>query len=130
VKNSKVSIVFANDLTGRIDSDAGSINNKYVNPIFGRLENTLDNNMELLFKQKSPLRHYVRQIGKKVAVIRNIRNNTEILTEKIIEMWDFWMKRFKGVSTKYLSNYLHWYDFLENSRHKRNAIISFIHLIL
>jgi transposase-like protein len=25
-----------------------------------------------------------------------------------------WMKRFKGVATKYLSNYLHWFEFIDS----------------
>jgi transposase-like protein len=113
-----VSIVFACDRAGKVDSDSEMYRLRFDNQVFSRLDNL---NSRML-------------VASNANVFNKIQN--EIFTDKSyivdrkVSEWNSWMIRFKGVATKYLRNYLHWFDFISNSRNKDNIINSMINLLL
>jgi len=129
LRNSKVSALFVCDRTGKLDSDSIAYSKRNVNPVIKRISQTSNQHSEIICDSK------MRDINlQNIPLIKVNSNNTlyansDIILDKV-ENWKDWMKRFKGVATKYLHNYLHWYDFLDNSSMKSDKISSLVQLIL
>jgi transposase-like protein len=120
-QNRKVSLLFVSDRHGKCDSDAEFYHNRTKNKIFKRL-NALDNKeMQIIAKKGLAIRAFTKSQTKITLSTeqQNPYSNTNIANEKITE-WKNWMAHFHGVATKYIRNYLHWFNFLGNSSHKNN----------
>jgi len=125
--NSKVSAVFVCDRLGKMDSDCIISSKRDENTIFKRIAEATDEHCDIicspkLFNNISPLEinfKYPNSIYSRLSLITNI-----------VESWQVWMKRFHGVATKYLSNYLHWFDYLDNTQFRVDKIPDFVQLLL
>jgi len=127
-RTSKVSALFACDRTGKLDSDSITYSLRDKNPLLQRIASISDQHSEII--------HYSNVIG-----IKNLNSNSLIkanrssnytnaeLIIQTVDSWKAWMKRFRGVSTKYLRNYLHWFDFLDNSSLQDDKTFTFLELL-
>jgi transposase-like protein len=123
--NSKVSLVFACDRTGKVQSDSELRKNRMNNKVLERFQNSSHENYSILCSSKSILRGIANgyhRLSRTKTQISNINN--------LVAKWSSWMLRFYGVATKYLSNYLHWFDLLQNCHLKSNQQNSVINTIL
>jgi hypothetical protein len=91
-----------------------------------------------MISRNSP-RHFIT-IQSKASELKEIAKSTEInqikcasspnlVTAKAMN-WMLWMKRFRGVATRYLPNYMNWYNFLSNSEYKTGRDRLFAGLLL
>jgi transposase-like protein len=121
---SSVSLVFASDRKGILDSDCNYYSHRISNPLFTRLKTQTTSNSQFFHSSKTVF-----------AAIDYISNNHNIAQENNyikyeIMKWNCWFQRFHGVATKYLSNYLHWFNLLENCISKPNKVDSFTNVLL
>jgi transposase-like protein len=126
--NSKVSTVFICDRANNIDSNSIVAVRSSQNKIFKRI---IQNNDIELLHHRHKLLNKIDTFHRNITT-KNSTNNYSTITNviEIVNKWMTWMERFNGVATKYLNNYLHWFDFLQNSRLKQNQANSFINLLL
>jgi transposase-like protein len=123
----KVSVLFACDRKGGVDSDSNyHIRN---NKILNRLKDA-NHHKSIIVSQlttKKILMQKNRFSSAKFAT--NIALKKTAVVKSKMDKWKTWMIRFHGVATKYNSNYLHWFDFLENSLSKDNCLNTFVNLL-
>jgi len=125
--NTTVSAVFVCDRLGKLDSDSIIAANRDKNPIFKRIAETTDEHCDIICSPKLLNNVFLLGINIKSA---NSTYYKPVVIRKIVESWLEWMKRFHGVATKYLSNYLHWFDYLDNTRFNAEKIPDFVQLLL
>jgi transposase-like protein len=126
LSESKVSLIFTSDRTGKIDSDSTLWRERSKNKVLDRLKFDLFENKNIVIPASSSVLEKI--LKKKTNQITNSHSCGEV--EKSIIEWKEWMFRFRGVATKYMMNYLHWFDYLKNSIHKVKRCDSFLHLLL
>ena len=80
------------------------------------------NNQEVyhLFAKKFKIRHGFLNLKNKEFVKKEIIHLKNV--NKYCEDYDLWKKKFRGVATKYLINYLSWYRTLDEFQYKIKAI--------
>lgn len=127
LRKSKISVLFMCDRTGKLDSDSIVSNHKKSNPLLARIKANTNEHTELI--SSTNLKNIIN------FPYYNIKPNNSPYSQpstinQIVELWEEWMKRFHGVASKYLTNYLHWFDFLDNSLYKLNRENDFLQLIL
>jgi transposase-like protein len=130
LKNAKVSVIFANDRKEHIDSESIMHTKRLKCKIFDRIQDSLATDSLIV----SPDNHTFTKL---TATCKNILSASSIskykqnnmVTKKVGE-WNGWMLRFHGVATKYLTNYLHWFNYLQNSKNKRDRNHTLINLLL
>jgi transposase-like protein len=127
LKKAKVSMVFVADRTGKLDSGSELNYNKVTNEIFNRLIITQNEDTCYVKKNQKQLRKLdcENSINKLMAQTSSLE-----IVNLSIKKWELWSKRFHGVATKYLNNYLHWFDFLTNSITKIDQRSCFVNLLL
>jgi len=125
---SKVSALFVCDRTGKLDSDAISYSLRDKNPLIQRISNISDQHTEIIYYSKIKGLNQINSNNLKKANNSSDYTNAELIHQSV-ESWKTWMMRFRGVSTKYLRNYLHWFDFLDNTTLTDNNIPSFLELL-
>jgi transposase-like protein len=113
--NSRVSIIFATDRTGKIDSDSTSSSERLQNKIFERISANNQHNSIIFSSNRSIFRKLKEDRFQRKLITS--KSNVRVVNAEISN-WKDWMIRFRGVATKYLRNYLHWFDFMVNSRNK------------
>jgi len=124
LKKSKVSAVFVCDRLGKLDSNSVSLTERDSNLIFSRLYEMNDNHVEYLGSPK-----FVN-ISKLPIKNSSSPYSQPKLISKTVKTWMQWMKRFHGVATKYLNNYLHWFDFLDNIMFRQENTSDLVRLLL
>jgi transposase-like protein len=118
------SIVFEFDKSGKFDSDTSAFDLSIKNPIYTRLKK--QNSIHLITDK--PLSLNCKIENRNITYSKR-KNSQDSNSHFVILVWKSWLKRFHGVSTTYLPNYLHWFDFLENSINQDNQIELLISLI-
>lgn len=108
----QISALFICDRTGKLDSDSITLSQRTRNPLFDRISEMSNEHTDLICPT-----NFCNIIDSSKT---NIKTTNSIYTKpnlinQIITLWQAWMKRFHGVASKYLSNYLHWFDYLDNS---------------
>jgi len=124
---SKVSAMFMCDRTGKLDSDSILYSNRDYNPLINRIALQSNEHTEIILEPHTK-KVDVPGIPSIKSTISSNYKNSELISQKV-ESWQSWMKRFKGVATKYLRNYMHWYDFLDNSQLKPDKMDSLMQLL-
>lgn len=125
---SKVSALFVCDRTGKLDSDSIPYSLRDKNPLLKRISNISDQHTEIIYSSNVKGINQILHNNLKKAKNSSGYTNAELINQTI-NSWKAWMKRFRGVSTKYLRNYLHWFDFLDNSTLQDDQTSSFIELL-
>jgi transposase-like protein len=113
LRSSIISAIFVCDRFNKLDSDCIVMENRAKNPIFDRIRQDATIHTEIICP---PILQDV--LKDSPASIRHPLPPPPTTTTTIqhsITTWKTWMKRFRGVASKYLANYLHWFDFLENT---------------
>jgi len=126
-KITKISALFVCDRTGKMDSDSIPLTLRDSNPLFARISKISNEHTDLICPTK-----FLNFIDSSQI---NLKTTTSSYTQprlinQIITLWQTWMKRFHGVASKYLSNYLHWFDYLDNSLFNPDKISGLIQLLL
>lgn len=129
IKKSKVSALFVCDRTGKLDSDSIAYSKRAENPLLKRISQISNQHSEIICNSKT--RDVNLLTAAQIKFNRSNSNyaNSDLIIQTVND-WKDWMKRFKGVATKYLHNYLHWFDFLDNSIMKPDKISSLVELML
>jgi transposase-like protein len=125
----KVSVIFSCDRVGKVDSDSVFTKDFTKNKLFKRLEGKLTNHSEVISDNRGIMKS-LSGIMKQVTNSNNDLYSHNQLARAVVLIWEEWMVRFKGVATKYLNNYLHWFDYLENSIHKSQKELTMVRLLL
>jgi transposase-like protein len=120
----KVSVTFGSDRTGKLLAVSDKISANNCNKAIEFWIDKLSKH-QLIFKPKRIFTKLESDYVKKTKLNAEISN-----VKKSINIWRVWMKRFCGVATKYLSNYLHWFEFLRNSESKKDKVESLINILL
>lgn len=127
VMRSKISAVFVCDRTGKLDSDSITFSERCNNPIFRRLREITNQHTDIICP---PI--FENIMGNLDGNIKttNTSYTQPLLINHIINSWQTWMKRFHGVASKYLANYLHWFDYLDNTQLNQHKSLTFVQLLL
>jgi transposase-like protein len=128
LSKSKISVVFSGDRAGKLDSDYSFVSDRKSNKILERIRMNLNEHSIIVTNSKSIKRMFENRSF--VCYSAKEEYSQDDIITKLVHDWDNWMIRFKGVATKYLHNYLHWFDYLNNSYRKSNQELSFINLLL
>jgi len=127
--NSKSSAIFVCDRTGKLDSDSIEYKNRENNPVISRVNKYTTPHtffMDTLHITKSKL----FELSPNISTLTQTKYENSDLVLAITTDWNSWMQRFRGVSTKYLHNYLHWFDFLANVISQDDKNLELIKLLL
>jgi transposase-like protein len=122
--DSKVSLIFACDRVGIMDSDSKTVAKKNENEVLARLTKK---EYKLLCPSRVVFDIVKHKIGKEIDEPIGYYSLTFVASK--IADWRVWMERFNGVATKYLGNYLHWFNFLQNSNRKLDQTATLQHLL-
>lgn len=126
-RKSKVSAVFVCDRTGKLDSDSIAYSQRNKNPIFTRINELSNNHTDIICSPK--FKNIINSLNLNVKTTHSSYTTPEIINQ-IVSSWQAWMKRFHGVATRYLSNYLHWFDYLDNTLFNQENLADFLRLQL
>jgi transposase-like protein len=126
-KKLEVSVIFASDRTGKIDSNKKVETDESENKILQRFMSKSELKHLLICPNKKVFRTLVRT-NPNVKIIKADSDKNKNVKATIPE-WINWMQRFHGVATKYLGNYLHWFDYITNCDRKSNKINSMINFL-
>jgi len=126
-RRSKVSAVFVCDRTGKLDSDSIAFPKRASNPIFNRIKEISNEHTDVICSPK--LNNIITNLNINVKSAHSSYTKPQIINQTV-STWQVWMKRFHGVASKYLSNYLHWFDYLDNTLFQQDEIANFIQLEL
>lgn len=129
MRRSKVSALFVCDRRGKLDSDSIIYSKRDQNPVLKRISKISNQHSEIICLSK-PRGLNILSAGQIKINSNNSNYTNSDLIRLTVKNWESWMKRFKGVATKYLRNYLHWYDFLDNSSLNSDKISSLVVLML
>jgi len=127
MKYSKVSALFVCDRIGKVDSDSVPQSQNGMNPLLSRIKEVSNEHTDIICPTK--LLNILDSSKMNVKCINSSYATPTVITG-LISFWHNWMKRFHGVATKYLSNYLHWFDYIENTLHKQNRTQDLLQLLL
>jgi len=127
LRRSKVSAVFVCDRTGKLDSDSITYSNRAKNPIFGRISEISNEHTDIICSPK--LNNIINSLNINIKATHSSYSTLDLINQTV-SSWQAWMKRFHGVATKYLSNYLHWFDYLDNTLFNQDGISNFVQLQL
>lgn len=122
-----VSAVFVCDRTGKLDSDSIEYSHRFKNPIFNRINEISNEHTEIICSPK--LANIINPLNLNVKTTHSSYTTPEIINQTV-SSWQAWMQRFHGVATRYLSNYLHWFDYLDNTFFNQEDISAFVQLQL
>lgn len=125
LRKSKVSAMFICDRTGKLDSDSITLSQRNKNPLFTRISGISDQHTDIICTT-----NFNNIIQSSEVNIKNAKYTKPRIIPYIITLWQAWMKRFHGVASKYLSNYLHWFDYLDNSLYNPDKIPNLVQLLL
>lgn len=125
-RKSKVSALFVCDRTGKLDSDSIAFSQREWNPLFARISEISNEHTDIICPT-----NFINIIDSSKTNIKlaNSKYTKPNIITQIITFWQTWMKRFRGVASKYLSNYLHWFDYLDNSQlhlHKTEDLVQLL----
>jgi len=126
-RNSKLSALFVCDRTGKLDSNSITLINRDKNPLLGRISEISNKHTDIICSTKFSNIFDLSRIKIKTS---NSPFNQPYVIFQVVKFWQTWMKRFHGVASKYLNNYLHWFDFLDNSIYSENILSDFMQLLL
>jgi len=126
-RKSKVSAVFVCDRTGKLDSDSITYSKRARNPIFNRINEISNSHTDIICSPN--LSNIIDSFNLKIKSTHSSYSHPH-LVQQTVAVWQAWMKRFHGVATKYLSNYLHWFDYLDNTLFDKDEISDFVQLQL
>jgi hypothetical protein len=125
-RKSMMSLIFTCDGMYKLQSELVTNTKRSENKI---LTNLTDNQHCIFTCSSKPIfRDLKAQINNVMLVKPKIFNKSGVTV--LIDIWKDWMKRFHGVATDYLHNYLHWFDFLQNSNSKSNRVNTLINFVL
>ena len=127
LRRTKVSAVFVCYRTGKLDSDSIAYSQRAKNPIFDRINEVSNNHTDIICSPK--LNNIIDLMNINIKATHSSYSNSELI-KQTVSSWQTWMKRFHGVATKYLSNYLHWFDYLDNTLFNQDGILNFVQLQL
>jgi len=127
VMRSKISAVFVCDRTGKLDSDSIAFSERCNNPIFSRLREISNQHTDIICP---PFFENIMSNFDGNIKTPSTSYTQPMLIDHIINSWQAWMKRFHGVASKYLANYLHWFDYLDNTQFKSDKIVKLVQLLL
>jgi len=127
LRRSNVSAVFVCDRTGKLDSDSIAYSQRAMNPIFNRINNISNEHTDLICSPN--FANILNPTKINIKTTHSSYTNPNIITQTVA-IWQAWMQRFHGVATKYLSNYLHWFDYLDNTLFNQDVISAFVKLQL
>lgn len=128
-RNSKISAVFICDRTGKLDSDSIAYSKREKNPVLKRIAGISNQHSQYICNSGAKELNLLNSFQLEKNNIKSKYSNSNLIVQTV-ETWQVWMKRFRGVDTKYLSNYLHWFDYLDNSFSKKDKIPCLIKLLL
>jgi len=126
-RSSKLSAVFACDRTGKLDSDSITFSQREHNPLLARIKETSNAHTDLICSTNF---NNISDFSEANVISANSTYSQPTLINQIISLWHSWMKRFRGVASKYLSNYLHWFDYLDNSLYTPDRAQDLLRLLL
>jgi len=126
-RRSKVSAVFVCDRTGKLDSDSITYSLRAKNPIFNRINEISNEHTDIICSPK--LVNIIIPLKINIKTTHSSYTSPNIITQTVA-VWQVWMQRFHGVATKYLANYLHWFDYLDNTHFNQDDISAFVKLQL
>lgn len=124
---SKVSAIFMCDRTGKLDSDSIAFCDRNKNPIFKRIRAISNPHNDIICSPK--LANIMDSFSCNIKTTTTTYSSP-ILIHQTIKTWETWMRRFHGVATKYLTNYLHWFDYLDNTLFNPYRIEKLVQLLL
>jgi transposase-like protein len=120
-KISTISIIFKCDRNNKLQAYSHSSEKSFNNKILYSLQVMRNSDKEYCHNNTKTLDYFFHNSD-----IYNV--NTEKFSsefyncktiDKLIDEWEIWMKRFHGVSSKYLDNYLCWNNFLNNCKYSK-----------
>lgn len=126
-RHSKVSAVFVCDRTGKLDSDSITYSQRDTNPIFKRISEISNEHTDIICSPK--FANIIKPFEMNIKSTYSPYSQPNLINQTVT-IWQAWMKRFHGVATKYLSNYLHWFDYLDNTLFNQDDIADFVQLQL
>jgi len=126
-RESKVSAVFICDRTGKLDSDSITFSKRAKNPIFDRINEISNEHTDIICSPN--LNNIINSFNMKLKPTHSSYSQPHLI-KQTVTIWQTWMKRFHGVASKYLANYLHWFDYLDNTLFKSDNIPDFVQLLL
>ena len=126
-RKTKLSAVFVCDRTGKLDSDSIAFSQRARNPLWSRINDISNEHTDLICSTN--FNNNVDFLKTKLKSSNSSYTQPNTINQ-IVTLWQGWMKRFHGVASKYLSNYLHWFDYLDNSLFKPGRIQDFLQLLL
>jgi len=126
-RKSTLSALFVCDRTGRLDSDSVTYSNRENNPLLARIRETSNEHTDLICSTNFNNINDFSEVNIKA---NHSAYSQPTLINQIISLWHTWMKRFRGVASKYLSNYLHWFDYLDNSLSNSDRAQDLLRLLL
>jgi transposase-like protein len=125
--NRKTTIIFSCDRKNKICSDVSNTESVINNKLICKVILKDDRQKEICITQNDAINKVLR--NKKLDLIYPKTRASEFYNTDRIESqvsnWEKWMSKFHGVATKYLRNYLLWFDFIINSQHKENQSKTF-----
>jgi transposase-like protein len=120
VSDEQVCVVVARDRSDNTVSDIATFGRPSTEQIDRVLGKSLSKDSIFLsdkhrsfrgFAIKKKLQYKSLNLSKGIRVVRGIYHIQNV--NSYHSRLKVWMKRFKGVATKYLSNYLHWFEFID-----------------
>jgi len=126
-RKSKVSAVFVCDRTGKLDSESVTYCNRESNPIFRRIQEISNSHTDIICSPNLANIIDIKDVNIKTT---HSSYSQPHLVQQTVNTWQAWMKRFHGVATKYIANYLHWFDYLDNTQFRIDNIPDFVQLLL
>jgi transposase-like protein len=117
--NRKVSVIFDTDRNMTLASEVQDSRTRTQNKLLQSIFNRRSKNLALCINKKSFIYNMAKHSIFSIYGVIDEKIYEEFYhcknVEKLVIKWRKWMKRFHGVASKYLTNYLHWHDFLNNS---------------
>jgi transposase-like protein len=126
-KKQKVSVVIFTDRNNHQDSDCVIKKRIDTNPVFARIINHQNPHQEIICPKHTV---FIQHVKTPAFVKKGSSYKSNVIAENVRNNWENWMFRFYGVATTYLRNYLHWYNFLNNSIDKEDRVKSFANLLM
>lgn len=126
-RKAKVSAVFVCDRTGKLDSDSIAFSKRKENPLFNRINEISNKHTDIICSPK--FANIINSLNLNIKTTHSSYSKHDIII-RTVSIWQVWMKRFHGVATRYLSNYLHWFDFLDNTLFNQDNLAAFVQLQL
>jgi transposase-like protein len=132
-KHADVSIIYVTDRKNVSIGSAKLAAEKFTNKILENIKHNSSSEQLYIHEDKVIFTKSFSNINIEHQKCKSTRKN--ILAklsraETNFSIWESWLKRFYGVATKYINNYLHWFNFLINNMNKELHDETLINLIL